>query len=61
MLNNCVIGYGKQELDFFLKVLDRVSSKTSNKLLFGQRFRLISVISKLLSGSAEGPEKEWQG
>lgn len=61
MLSSCVIGYGKQELGFFPKVLDHVSSKTNDKLLFGQRFRLTSVISKLLSGSAEGPEKEWQG
>lgn len=47
MLNSCVIGYGKQELGFFPKVLDHVSSETSNRLHFGQRFGLASVISKL--------------
>lgn len=56
----CVIGCGKQKLGFFPKVLDCVSSKTNNKLLFGQWFGLTSVIIKLLSGSAERPEKEWQ-
>lgn len=61
MLNRHVMGYGKQKLGFFPKVLDHVYSKTNNKLPFGQQFSLRSVTNKSLSWSAEGPEKEWQG
>lgn len=48
---------GSRSLVSFPKCWIGVSSKTNNKLILGQQFRLISVISKLLSVSAEGQRR----